>query len=91
MNELTIFSVSIYLALSSPMAAQSAEKAMYVGNGRYVGEGRSVEDAQLRQRSGEYSERERTDRKMSDDMNTLNVGSVTMIIGIGLMSINNQA
>lgn len=32
-----------------------------------------------------------TDRKMSDDMNTLNVGSVTMIIGIGLMSINNQA
>jgi len=91
MNELTIFSVSIYLALSSPMAAQSAEKAMYVGNGRYVGEGRSVEDAQLRQRSGEYSERERDSQENERRYEHSERGSVTMIIGIGLMSINNQA
>jgi hypothetical protein len=59
MNKLTIFSLSVFLALSSPITAQATEKAMYVGGGRYVGEGKSVDDAQLRQRSDEYSERER--------------------------------
>jgi hypothetical protein len=58
MNKLIIFSLSVVIALAMPITAQ-AEKAMYVGGGRYVGEGKSVEDAQLRQRSDEYSERER--------------------------------
>jgi hypothetical protein len=57
-NKLTIFSLSVAIALAMPISAQ-AEKAMYVGGGRYVGEGKSVDDAQLRQRSDEYSERER--------------------------------
>ncbi|MEO5655850.1 MAG: hypothetical protein ABIR00_07700 [Nitrosospira sp.] len=58
-NKLTIFSFSLVIALVLPVTAQATENAMYVGGGRYVGEGKSVEDAQLRQRSDEYSERER--------------------------------
>lgn len=54
-----IIPLLISLALALPISAQASEKATYVGGGRYVGEGKSVDDAQLRQRSDEYTERER--------------------------------
>lgn len=48
------------LAFLSAMnvSANDSEKATYVGGGRYVGEGRSVDDAMLRQRNNEYTERQ---------------------------------
>lgn len=59
MTKITILPLLVSLALALPIAAQASEKATYVGGGRYVGEGKSVDDAVLRQRSNEYSERER--------------------------------
>lgn len=58
--------ILIFLALAMPVAAQASEKATYVGGGRYVGEGKSVDDAALRQRSDEYSERQ-YDRQHSEE------------------------
>lgn len=59
MTKITILPLLVSLALALPIAAQAGEKATYVGGERYVGEGRSVDDAVLRQRNNEYSERER--------------------------------
>ncbi len=59
MTNFTIFPLLISLALALPISAQAGEKATYVGGGRYVGEGKSLDDAVIRQRSNEYSERER--------------------------------
>ncbi|MBA4143719.1 MAG: hypothetical protein H0X43_12140 [Nitrosospira sp.] len=60
--------VIFFLAViySTVTDAADGEKATYVGSGRYVGEGRSVDDAQLRQRSDEYTERQ-NDRQRSDE------------------------
>lgn len=57
--------VLIFLVLAMPIAVQANEKATYVGDGRYVGEGKSVDDAVLRQRSDEYTERQQ-DRRRSE-------------------------
>ena len=59
MIKFTISPLLLSLALVLPIAAQAGEKATYVGGGRYVGEGKSADDAVLRQRNNEYSERER--------------------------------
>jgi hypothetical protein len=48
----------VALALSVNVDAAERERATYVGGGRYVGEGKSVDDALIRQRSDEYSERQ---------------------------------
>jgi hypothetical protein len=55
----TVFPLLFSLALALSINAQAGEKASYVGDGRYVSEGKSVDDAVLRQRNNEYSERER--------------------------------
>ena len=52
--------------MSETAYAAEREKATYVGGGRYVGEGRSVDDAQLRQRSDDYSERQQ-DRQRNEE------------------------
>ncbi len=57
----------VALALSVQIVeAADGEKATYVGGGRYVGEGRSTEDAMIRQRSDDYTERQR-DRERSEE------------------------
>lgn len=56
----------IAIAYSTISDAADRERATYVGGGRYVGEGKSVDDAVLRQRSDEYSERQQ-DRQRNDE------------------------
>jgi len=68
MSKFLIFAVAASFALAMPEAGYAAEreKATYVGDGRYVGEGNSVDDAMLRQRSDEYSERQ-IDRQRNEE------------------------
>lgn len=58
-----VLSFALLSALN--VSANDKEKATYVGGGRYVGEGKSVDDAVIRQRSDEYSERQQ-DRQVED-------------------------
>jgi len=57
---------TLSLAMSETAYAAGSEKATYVGGGRYVGEGKSADDAQVRQRSDEYSERQQ-DRERNEE------------------------
>lgn len=56
------------MAILSSMSVFSSdrEKATYVGGGRYVGEGKSVDDAVIRGRSDEYSERQQDRQRESE-------------------------
>jgi len=68
MSKFLTFAVVVFLGWVIPETGFTAdkEKASYVGGGRYVGEGRSVDDAQLRQRSDDYSERQQ-DRQRNEE------------------------
>jgi hypothetical protein len=68
MSKFLTFAVVVFLGWVMPETGFPAdkEKASYVGGGRYVGEGRSVDDAQLRQRSDDYSERQQ-DRQRNEE------------------------
>ncbi|MEO6563837.1 MAG: hypothetical protein ABIN99_12465 [Nitrosospira sp.] len=57
--KLNVVILSLTLLSAMNVSASDKEKSTYVGGGRYIGEGRSIDDAVLRQRNNEYSERER--------------------------------